>query len=82
MHASTPAVRPESAPETDPFDFDEGSSEGSDGSPGVRLNKFLAQNGIASRRGADQLIASGHVTIDGKVVTELGRRVDPEREKV
>jgi 23S rRNA pseudouridine2605 synthase len=82
MHASTPAGRPESAPETDPFDFDEGSSEGSDGSPGVRLNKFLAQNGIASRRGADQLIASGHVTIDGKVVTELGRRVDPEREKV
>lgn len=65
----------------DPFDFDGDDAAGPD-APGLRLNKFLAQNGVASRRGADALIAGGHVTVDGKIVTELGRRVDPEREKV
>jgi len=44
---------------------------------GVRLNKYLAQNGIASRRGADELIARGQVMVDGRVVTELGTRIEP-----
>jgi 23S rRNA pseudouridine2605 synthase len=80
MHTKTPAGRPESEPDA-PYDFD-GDDAAGPGAPGIRLNKFLAQNGIASRRGADELIAKGHVTVDGKVVTELGRRVDPVREKV
>ena len=40
----------------------------------VRLNKFLAQSGVASRRGADALIAEGRVTIDG-VVSQPGSQV-------
>ncbi|MCP2170105.1 pseudouridine synthase [Goodfellowiella coeruleoviolacea] len=46
---------------------------------GVRLQKVLAQAGVASRRAAEELIAEGRVTVDGRVVTEMGRRVDPVR---
>jgi 23S rRNA pseudouridine2605 synthase len=45
---------------------------------GVRLQKVLAQAGIASRRAAEELIAAGRVSVDGKIVREMGRRVDPE----
>jgi 23S rRNA pseudouridine2605 synthase len=48
----------------------------------VRLNKLLADHGVASRRGADQLIAAGKVSVDGEPATELGLRVDPERQRV
>lgn len=44
---------------------------------GVRLQKVLAQAGIASRRAAEELIREGRVSVDGAVVTELGSRVDP-----
>lgn len=44
---------------------------------GVRLNKFLANAGICSRREADTLIESGVVEINGKVVTALGTKVMP-----
>ena len=44
----------------------------------VRLNRYLAQAGVGSRREADDLIASGAVTVNGKVVTELGTKVRPE----
>jgi pseudouridine synthase len=43
---------------------------------GVRLNRFLAQSGVASRRGADALIAEGRVTVGGRVA-EPGTRVAP-----
>jgi 23S rRNA pseudouridine2605 synthase len=43
----------------------------------MRLNKFLSNAGIASRRDADSLIELGLVKVNGKVVTELGLRVDP-----
>ncbi|MBS1914355.1 MAG: rRNA pseudouridine synthase [Bacteroidetes bacterium] len=43
----------------------------------MRLNKVLADAGVASRRAADELIAAGRVKVNGKVVTELGLRVDP-----
>ena len=48
-----------------------------DKSEGVRLNKYIAQAGIASRRRADQLIAYGKVRINGKIVRELGTLVMP-----
>lgn len=51
----------------------------SEGRPdGVRLQKVLAQAGVASRRAAEELIAAGRVSVDGKVVREMGRRVDPD----
>lgn len=41
----------------------------------MRLNKYLAHCGIASRRGADTLIMQGHVTVNGTVVQEMGYKV-------
>ncbi|MDO4784462.1 MAG: pseudouridine synthase [Propionibacteriaceae bacterium] len=49
---------------------------------GVRLQKVLAAAGVASRRGAEELIAEGRVEVNGSVVTEQGRRVDPERDHI
>lgn len=46
---------------------------------GVRLQKVLAQAGIASRRAAEEMIDQGRVQVDGKVVKEQGRRVDPDK---
>lgn len=43
----------------------------------IRLNRYLAQAGVGSRREADELIAAGAVTVNGKVVTELGTKVHP-----
>lgn len=43
----------------------------------LRLQKFLARAGIASRRGSEDLMTAGRVSVNGQVVTELGSRVDP-----
>lgn len=48
----------------------------------VRLNKYLAESGVTSRRGADELIAEGAVQINGKRVYELGVRVNLGKDKV
>lgn len=48
----------------------------------VRLNKFLADSGIASRRKADEIIEAGEITINGKKVYELGVRIDPNEDRV
>ncbi|MCZ4275306.1 pseudouridine synthase [Rhodococcoides yunnanense] len=45
---------------------------------GVRLQKVLAQAGVASRRAAEELIADGRVEVDGRIVTEQGNRIDPD----
>ena len=47
-----------------------------------RLQKFLARTGIASRRGAEKLITDGKIRVNGVVVTELGTKVDPVKDKV
>ncbi|MDN3351085.1 pseudouridine synthase [Actinomadura sp. DC4] len=46
---------------------------------GVRLQKVLAEAGVASRRACEDLIAAGRVTVDGEKVTWFGARVDPEQ---
>lgn len=48
----------------------------------VRLQKYLARAGVASRRHAEELIAAGRVTVDGQVVTEMGVKVTPGRDEV
>ncbi|SIT77190.1 pseudouridine synthase [Microbacterium sp. RU33B] len=45
---------------------------------GIRLQKALANAGVASRRVSENLIAAGRVRVNGEVVTELGSRVDPD----
>ncbi len=47
-----------------------------------RLNKLIAQAGIASRRASDQLILDGQVTVNGKKVTELGTKADAEKDHI
>lgn len=47
-----------------------------------RLQKILARAGIASRRKAEELITQGYVAVDGRVVTELGTRVDTDRSTI
>lgn len=44
----------------------------------VRINKFLSEAGIASRRKAERLILEGRVKVNGEVIKNLGTRVDPE----
>jgi 23S rRNA pseudouridine2605 synthase len=48
----------------------------------IRLNKFLAMAGVASRRAADEIITGGEVQVNGKEVTELGIRIDPYKDSV
>jgi 23S rRNA pseudouridine2605 synthase len=48
----------------------------------VRLNKFIAQSGVASRRKADLLIEAGQVSVNGRVVKELGTQIDPIKDRV
>jgi 23S rRNA pseudouridine2605 synthase len=47
-----------------------------------RIQKILARGGIASRRAAEQLITSGRVRVNGRIVTELGAKADPRRDRV
>ena len=47
-----------------------------------RLQKLIARAGICSRRAAEDLIAAGLVTIDGKIVRELGTKADPSKNKI
>ncbi len=48
----------------------------------IRLQKYLAECGIASRRKAEQLINQGEVSVDGHTITEMGYKVDPEQQEV
>ena len=48
----------------------------------IRLQKFLANAGVASRRKCEELILQGKVSVNGKVVSELGTKINPEIDKV
>lgn len=48
----------------------------------IRLQKFLADAGITSRRKAEELILQGKVEVNGKIITELGTKVNPEKDKI
>lgn len=48
----------------------------------IRLQKYLAECGIASRRKAEEYIQNGKVKVNGKIVTELGTKIDPDKDIV
>ena len=48
----------------------------------VRLQKFLAEAGVASRRASEQIILAGRVAVNGETVCKLGAKVDAERDRV
>ena len=48
----------------------------------IRLQKFLASSGVASRRKCEELILEGKVSVNGTVVTELGTKINPDVDKV
>ena len=48
----------------------------------VRLQKFLANQGVCSRRKAEEYITNGAVKVNGKVVTELGTKINPETDEI
>lgn len=50
--------------------------------PGLRLQKVLSRAGVASRRDAEEMIVQGRVRVNGVRVSELGTRVDPERDRI
>jgi pseudouridine synthase len=58
------------------------SGGGQGGPRGERLQKILANAGIASRRAAEEMIAAGRVRLNGEVVTEMGVRADPSTDRI
>ena len=54
------------------------SKEGNDSSVSTRLNKYIADAGICSRREADKLIEKGEIKLNGEVVNQLGTKVGPK----
>ncbi len=58
------------------------SADDSELASGERLQKVMAAAGVASRRVSEDMIAAGRVTVNGKVVTEPGRRIDPTTDKI
>jgi len=48
----------------------------------MRLQKYIAECGIASRRGAEKLIESGRVTVNGEIIDFMGFVVNPEKDIV
>ncbi len=78
-HKPAPASTPKAAtgPQSEPL---AGRAEAGAATPpeGVRLSKIMAERGICSRREADELIERGWVFVDGKRVSELGVRIDPD----
>ncbi|WP_028298301.1 pseudouridine synthase [Olivibacter sitiensis] len=48
----------------------------------IRLNRYIANSGVCSRRKADELIAAGVIMVNNEVVTELGVKVDPSKDEI
>ncbi|MDK7179643.1 MULTISPECIES: pseudouridine synthase [Corynebacterium] len=74
--------RPEPHPLEDNWWDDEETKTRKQNTEGVRLQKVLAQAGVASRRHAEVMIAQGRVSVNGKRVTVQGMRVDPDRDVI
>lgn len=73
-------VKKDSAPKTDPRTASKPAAKTGPKAEGIRLNKYIANSGACSRRDADIYIAAGNVTVNDKIVTEMGYRVKPTEE--
>ncbi|MFI5219018.1 MAG: pseudouridine synthase [Bacteroidia bacterium] len=59
--------------------FRKPSPEGQSSEPGlIRLNKYISNSGICSRREADDMITAGLISVNGKIITQLGTKISPE----
>ena len=58
------------------------SNSNDENASGVRLQKVMAAAGVASRRVCEDYITQGRVKVNGKIVTELGTRINPDVDKV
>jgi 23S rRNA pseudouridine2605 synthase len=81
--SSKPTAKPSTRPSTKPyFSKDKRSKPPGDPLPKMeavdqRLNKFLSNAGVCSRREADVLISSGVISVNGSIITELGYKIKP-----
>lgn len=50
--------------------------------PEMRLQKYLANSGVCSRRKAEELISSGNISVNGIIITELGTKVDSDKDEI
>lgn len=77
-------VKKDSAPKNAPKSAPKGTAKpvvkSGPKAEGIRLNKYIANSGACSRRDADIYIAAGNVTVNDKIVTEMGYRVKPTEE--
>ncbi len=48
----------------------------------IRIQKYLAEAGVASRRKAEELIQQGKIKVNGKITTEVGTKINPEKDKI
>jgi 23S rRNA pseudouridine2605 synthase len=87
-----PSYRPGPDRESSRYKGDKKSGKKDDKKPGkknvmpmdqpVRLNRYISQSGVCSRREADKLIEAGHITVNGQVITTLGVKVDPQKDVI
>ncbi len=73
-------VKKDTAPKTDPRATVKPAAKTGPKAEGIRLNKYIANSGACSRRDADIYIAAGNVTVNDKIVIEMGYRVKPTEE--
>jgi 23S rRNA pseudouridine2605 synthase len=81
QHNSRPSFRPQKHRKLKPSVLPR-TAKSADPANMVRVNKYLSNAGFCSRRKADELIAAGRVTINGRVVTDLGVKIDPKVDEV
>ncbi|WP_394277469.1 pseudouridine synthase [Luteococcus sp.] len=72
----------DSTPEPSPAPQSEASTDEPEASEPIRLQKVLAQAGVASRRAAEEMIDRGRVEVNGEIVREQGMRVDPHTDTI
>jgi 23S rRNA pseudouridine2605 synthase len=79
---NVPAAAAHGAVEVIGADSEDEDDDDPEAGTGERLQKLLARSGVASRRAAEELIRTGRVTVNNVVVTELGRRARPEKDRI